>query len=143
MMDDLASRDALKALIAELKQVSSDSVPSILEKYRATGVLRAINNSIVGTSKLLHFFLPENIPIWDSVLGRSFGMIHRHQFHREDRFLIYVQAVHSAVRSAAISWKELDIVASQSSGPVSKVRKVEFALYAFARRRMALEGVPS
>ncbi|WP_182872317.1 hypothetical protein [Bradyrhizobium diazoefficiens] len=134
MMDELSSRDELKALIAELIGTKPDLVVGVLDRYQGTGALRSVNNSIVGTSKLLHFFLPEKVAIWDSVLGRSFGLINRDQFHREDRFITYVRAVHEVLRSADYPWERLDIATGLPADDVSRIRRVEFTLYAYARR---------
>jgi len=37
-----------------------------LDKKQIESIVRIVNNSVVGTSKLLHFIAPENYPIWDS-----------------------------------------------------------------------------
>lgn len=67
MMDKLNARDELKALALELRQAAPMNVANILHKYRRSGALRSVNNSTVGTSKLLHFFLPDKISIWDGI----------------------------------------------------------------------------
>jgi hypothetical protein len=59
MMDELRCLDKLKSLILDLGAASNDSIGSILGRYRDTGALRSVNNSVVGTSKLLHFFFPD------------------------------------------------------------------------------------
>jgi hypothetical protein len=87
---------------------------------------------------LLHFFLPEKIAIWDSVLGRSFGLVHQYQFHREDRFITYIAAVHEAADFMDTPWEKLDMAAGDSNCKVSNIRRIEFALYAFGRQRSRL-----
>ena len=42
----------------------------LLDKNEINIVKNCINNSLVGTSKLLHFIKPENYPIWDSRIFR-------------------------------------------------------------------------
>jgi hypothetical protein len=133
MLNELKLRDQLKYLINDLNRAAQDQVPSVLERHLETGALRAVNNSIVGTSKLLHFFFPHKVAIWDGVLGLSFGMKHRHQMHREDRFIAYVSAIHEAVETMETPWEALDMAAGGRAETVSKVRKIEFALYAFAQ----------
>ena len=135
MMNELRSRDKLKSLISELSSANKDQLGSILERHRDNGALRSVNNSIVGSSKLLHFFLPDKIAIWDSVLGRSFGLVHQYQFHREDHFITYTGAIHEAVEFMDIPLEKLDMAAGDSICQISNIRRVEFALYAFGRQR--------
>lgn len=134
MLGQVALRQELKSLMREIMQADRDCTPALLDAHQQTGVLKAVNNSIVGTSKLLHFFLPEKVPIWDSVLGNSFRLKHRHQFHREDRFVEYAQAVTEVAETQHIDWEKLNSVVATPKDTVSRVRAIEFALYAFARR---------
>jgi hypothetical protein len=140
MMGELKSRDKLKGLIFDLSGTNKDHLGSILEGHRDNGALRSVNNSIVGTSKLLHFFLPDKIAIWDSVLGRSFGLVHHYQFSREDRFITYIDAVHEAIKLIDIPLEKLDIAVGDSICEISNIRRVEFALHAFGRQRSSISG---
>lgn len=56
-----------------------DSIIPHVDAYRKTGnlnesditeIISVVNNSIVGTSKLLHFIRPDKTPIWDSRVYR-------------------------------------------------------------------------
>jgi hypothetical protein len=132
MMDKFVSRKELKGLIAELAQTEPDQIAGALERKIGSGAFRSVNNSIVGTSKLLHFFLPDKVAIWDSVLARSFGFVHHYQFSKEAVFIDYVRAIHVAARSMRTPWEKLDMARGKSDG-ASRVRRIEFALYAFAR----------
>jgi hypothetical protein len=134
MMNKLIAREELKKLIAELAWTGTNEVAAALQRNIPSGALRSVNNSIVGTSKLLHFFLPDKVAIWDSVLARSFGFVHHYQFAKEAVFVEYVRAVHAAAQSETMPWEKLDIAVG-ASVHVSRVRRIEFALYAFARRR--------
>jgi hypothetical protein len=53
------------------KQLFEDIKRGSIETIFLQTLKRAINNSIVGTSKLLHFMNPEEYPIWDSRVYRS------------------------------------------------------------------------
>jgi len=81
----------------------------------------------------LHFFLPEKIAIWDSVLARSFGLVHHYQFGREDRFIVYNDAIHEATKLIDVPWDKLDLATGNGVWNVSNIRRIEFALYAFSR----------
>lgn len=86
----------MKELIADLSSIAPDQTAAILKRHIGTGALRSVNNSTVGTSKLLHFFSPNKVPIWDSVLAKSFGLVHEYQWKREDRFLYLSETAEEA-----------------------------------------------
>lgn len=54
------------------------------------------NNSIVGTSKLLHFISPENYPIWDSNVCRYLN-IPAHKANNIDVYLQYIDACRNII----------------------------------------------
>ena len=55
-------------------------------------VLRSLNNSVVGTSKLLHFLMPDLFPIWDSRIAKLFGFNGRH--NSPTAYLSYFELLH-------------------------------------------------
>jgi hypothetical protein len=133
MMDTLSSRNELKELIVDLASTESNRIVTTMTQYIGTGALRSVNNSTVGTSKLLHFFLPRKVPIWDSVLAGSFGLVHHYQLAREQCFVEYVQAVHTAAQLEDMPWETMNF-ADGHGLKASRVRQIEFTLYAFARK---------
>lgn len=64
--DFFASAIKNTEILNELKKVDSISDLSIRHFEMIEEIMPFINNSLVGTSKLLHFINPEVFPIWDS-----------------------------------------------------------------------------
>ena len=66
---DIADLDSLIPAINSLREIETYEQLNTLEDYALehfTALSRIINNSVVGTSKVLHFFCPHTIPIIDS-----------------------------------------------------------------------------
>lgn len=86
--------------ICHLKSEDFDQVATILNKVKKNkqqlieeelNILRNVfNNSIVGTSKLLHFICPENYPIWDSNVC-SYLNIPAHKANNTSVYLQYIE----------------------------------------------------
>jgi hypothetical protein len=60
---------------------------------------RLLNNSLVGTSKLLHLRFPDQIPIWDSRIASSFGL----NFDNYRHFQSYVKNMQDLSRDKKLS----------------------------------------
>lgn len=90
-----------------------------------------LNNSVVGTSKLLHFLLPNLFPIWDSRISRLFGF--KNQAHNSPAaYFSYFDLLHSWLNSGnalspALSQKMQ--IGAPSNDPVSELRLVEYILF--------------
>ncbi|MBN8652680.1 MAG: hypothetical protein J0L67_14705 [Cytophagales bacterium] len=63
----------LKIYISRLESLKEDELSVLLEK-----LIPKINNSIVGTSKVLHFISPNNIPIIDSRVLKAWRKTFEH-----------------------------------------------------------------
>lgn len=66
---------------------------------RAAGYLNKmggppINNSWVGTSKVLHFINPDIFPIWDLRVARHFGLSYAATLQVTERYSAYLQYLH-------------------------------------------------
>ena len=96
--------------------------------------LRAINNSVVGTSKFLHFVAPEIFPIWDSRIARVFDLIDRSQINNPSNYMAYCDAVHQRLREP-VDWPSFP--ANNDAQIVSDVRKLEFCLFAYGKQLSA------
>ena len=83
-----------------------------------------VNNSWVGTSKLLHCLNPEIFPIWDSRIAAKLGYTARHRHERKDAYLAYMQWIETACQHPVAE----ELVA-HFGGTCSKVRAVEFTLF--------------
>lgn len=114
-----------KRLIAFV-QSCNDSSPSIEFLKRDKCVLKAINNSIVGTSKFLHFFASETFPIWDGNIARAFDASGK--IEDPETYIRYCEILNNYEEPAA--WPN---EISEFDPSVSKIRRLEFCLYAYGR----------
>jgi hypothetical protein len=53
----------------------------------------SINNSIVGTSKVLHFINPQLYPIWDSKIAAAFSINNYNMINDVKNYMSYVKAI--------------------------------------------------
>lgn len=141
MMKNISKREQLKSLIAQLRKSRANNAADVLSLHRGSGALRAVNNSTIGTSKLLHFFLPDRIAIWDSVLGRSFNLVHGYQIDSEDRFINYTRAIHEAAGAMDARWSSLKLANGDGSFRAGRIRQIEYTLYVYGSRHSAMRSV--
>lgn len=94
-----------------------------------------INNSIVGTSKLLHFISPDRYPIWDSrvyraITGEVYSLLSN--MKAVEAFIEYVANCRTIVidyRYTALHSRLLKVCAFEDK-PLSKIRTIELILFA-------------
>lgn len=92
--------------------------------------LKSINNSVVGTSKFLHFCCPDVFPIWDSNIANVFGLRSYHH-NRVQTYVDYVSAMREWCDDEyafPASYVEV-LVSNGVENSWTKIRKLEFALY--------------
>lgn len=65
----------------------------MLERWKAPPV----NSSWIGTSKALHFIRPDVFPIWDSRIGRLFGLSYNAAVNKKSNYLEYFSFMHDRV----------------------------------------------
>lgn len=87
-----------------------------------------LNNSWVGTSKLLHFAYPHFIPIWDSRVAQAFGIRQQNLINNKESFLSYIDYINMHCDSPFVSPVK-DWVGDRFS-PISGVRALELMYYA-------------
>jgi len=90
-------------------------------------LLTVLNNSVVGTSKFLHFATNGELPIWDSVVARNLGFRAGHT--KPDRYVVYAQAIDEVLSGNAFAILPNLTTFVESYGAVSRTRAVEFGLY--------------
>jgi len=96
-----------------------------------------INNSIVGTSKFLHFSFPDHFPIWDSRVEKAtrFDVKNptsplnksNHRTKKVDNYIAYCKAVYD-VRKDTNFLNDLDIKLGKTK-KFKPIRKIENALF--------------
>lgn len=90
--------------------------------------LKTLNNSVVGTSKFLHFVAPSIFPIWDSRIAAAFGILNEYQINNAEIYPKYCDAIHIYL-SRSIAWPS----SFATFDNVSNVRKLEFCLFQFGK----------
>lgn len=124
------------------------SVPTFLENLDAVAkhedsILCLLNNSTVGTSKLLHFAHPHLFPIWDSVVASIFG-VSEYYLREAEVYASYTRAMHLWLDSNVNRLTELDEKLSwfqHGETPLTPLRLVENALFIAAKLRDPRRGV--
>ncbi|MBR1236628.1 DUF6308 family protein [Bradyrhizobium sp. AUGA SZCCT0182] len=124
----------LSKFVVNLRDVSVVDARVIVSRvpvHELASLLFSVNKSVVGTSKLLHFLLPNLFPIWDSRIARLFGF--RHASHNTaPAYLSYFELLHR--------WLDtddsipLELYAKMQMGapehdPLSRLRIIEYALF--------------
>lgn len=131
-LPEKAQAERLGKLIGDLS--GSLDVVSLLNDNKAD--LQAINGSVVGVSKFLHFCVPDKIPIWDSRIGKIFGCKWDYQVNNIDNFLGYVRVIgeyekgeQSNLTNKPKPWdKALEALGIEIQG-ISTLRKIELCLF--------------
>ncbi len=105
----------------------ADAIDAV--RYEATNndgqALQALNNSVVGTSKLLHFVRPDLFPIWNSRIARLFGFLNgRH--NTPAAYLGYFELLHVWCSSADTFPEALQQILAN---PISRIRLTEYCLF--------------
>jgi hypothetical protein len=125
--------------IFEFKSDKFDEVVEILNKVKGgvspcineLNILKSMtNNSLVGSSKLLHFIKPSLIPIWDSrvykyLLGKNHS---QNSISNPDHFMDYIKFCNTVVEED--NFRDLKYYIEMQVGyEMSPVRIVEIVMY--------------
>ncbi|MGA9796267.1 MAG: hypothetical protein WBQ17_12115 [Rhizomicrobium sp.] len=120
--------DEHKAVLSDLRSSENwDGADEILVNHQ--NVLKFVNNSVVGTSKFLHFSNPNVFPIWDSRIARCVGLRHQYQLNDVGNYLSYGRAMSEALRAGF----QIPQRFSGFMGDVSPVRKLEMLLFLYSK----------
>lgn len=106
---------------------NSDATFDEVMKALAETQVPLLNNSWVGTSKLLHFAFPEYIPIWDSRVARSLGIYSYTSINNKESFLDYIDLIYQNRETTAI--RPLKLWLGKNYTTITDVRALE--LYFF------------
>ena len=142
LADTLRSRDLYPLALAVygwmptiLRSFEPQCIPSGIHnvahasEWLAQSPQAAVNNSWVGTSKLLHCLHPAIFPIWDRRVAEVLRLPTYHAaVDCAQRYASYVEAVHAACRTP--SGDAVKVLVSGVCGySVTHVRAVEFCLF--------------
>jgi hypothetical protein len=92
-----------------------------------------INNSIIGTSKVLHLLAPEKYAIWDKHVATAWFR-HKHSYsyyNSSEKYLAYIDTLKKWLTEKQISSQQFSSVRelSQHLGKVSQLRLLELVLF--------------
>lgn len=112
---------------ADKKYISNSDLYPNLALLKST-----INNSIVGSSKLLHFINPDVFPIWDSRIAKEVAGIK--QANNIKHFLNYLTATHEVLEENNSNFFKLyhhisNLLNKNFSYKISPIRTIELILY--------------
>lgn len=134
MLNSISNFEQLSDFILEIKGCSFERLAPILQRKLqedSGSVFRSLNNSVIGTSKLLHFFEPGLFPIWDSRIAGLFGF--KYQKHNcPEAYVTYIKLLQEwQVTGGAIPRIISEVMSAgvPENDPLSKIRLAEFALF--------------
>jgi hypothetical protein len=137
--------------IPVLNTAAIGDLPTTLNKLKAHGeplhlsalehVQTFMNNSMVGSSKLLHFVRPDVYPIWDSRISASIGgQTHAAYMGNPRNYQAYMEALSTIIRDQNQSLTTLksavvDLLDKQGvdANAWTDMRILEFVLFASAK----------
>lgn len=111
-----------------------------LDESNLVTLTKAVNNSLVGVSKLLHFIAPEKYPIWDS---RVYFSLFRKQYYSKGNtnrlYLRYTQNCREIAEDPKydnLHQKIMAYINSPHKEKITKIRTIELLLYLHGQERM-------
>jgi hypothetical protein len=136
--------DLLSKFILQIQPLSlAEGIKVVREEATDNGgqALQALNNSVVGTSKLLHFVRPDLFPIWDSRIAKLFGFANgRH--NTPGAYLGYFELLHAWCSSGHTFPDTLHNILTHDSpegDPISQIRLTEYCLFLASVERHGIE----
>ena len=110
-----------------LNKIKSGLNPSIDD----IGILKKLfNNSLVGTSKLLHFISPNNLPIWDSNVYRYLTNMQPYKNRLDDiqSYLTYIEFCKEIISEPTFKYLKSRIE-KKLKYKLSSMRVIEIVMY--------------
>ncbi len=122
-----------------LKAVNNARKEGQITEQEIDDIKSVVNNSVIGTSKLLHFISPEVFPIWDSKVCRYvFGEIPYNQMNSSNKYLEYLGLIKKIIEEESFleihkdvcDWTECQVKKVRTTGyQVTKMRAAEFIMF--------------
>lgn len=108
-------------------QTENDKLLSIDELFK---LKKLFNNSLVGTSKLLHFINPKQYAIWDSKVFKNLynEVAHKYKLEKPEAYLAYLKFIKSLTLEE--NFDEFHTIMKERCNPeITKFRAIELALF--------------
>jgi hypothetical protein len=103
---------------------------TILDANELNFLKSLFNNSLVGTSKLLHFICPQLYPIWDSrvYFYLTDNKAYAHSIGNCDTYLQYLNLCHDVVKNK--NYNEIhNLIVKKIGYPISNMRSIELIMF--------------
>lgn len=110
---------------------------NLLEEHDLFFLKGAVNNSIVGGSKLLHFIRPDTYPIWDSIIAAYFSpevKLYNNSINNVGIYRSYIQFVHDVIADSRFK-PCFETVSQCFSYTITFVRALEYILFSTKRNQ--------
>jgi len=114
-----------KAICNEALSLDARNINSVIDFVEDKLFKELVNNSWIGLSKVLHFINPNVFPIWDSNVALCFSV----KPDNKENYIRYIEFVHDNIDITIPNIDKLTLMSD-----VSKVRKIEFALFIEGRK---------
>jgi hypothetical protein len=116
--------------ISDIKLISRKSDAEIFLNQNMEEI-GPLNNSWIGTSKLLHVLNPEFFPIWDIRVAKKFGFDHHYQIKNRKIYLEYFNFIHKKLEEDLENiYKVRDFIKNKYGYVPTRVRSLELLLFA-------------
>jgi len=120
-------------LVAFSNLVQAGAPPEEVEN--SPSILKTFNNSVVGTSKVLHFMFPNTYPIWDSniAIAFGFGANNHHAFNNPSNYIQFKNMLNAYLVNNA-HFQAPQLVNEHFEGvEVTQLRKLEICLFLYGK----------
>lgn len=124
----------IKGPLQNLRNLAVAARAGKVTEYHLGLATKTLNNSLVGTSKLLHFLAPETYPIWDSRVYRALYQEkpHRYRVESTKTYMEYLQWI--TTLESALGFREAKIYIEAEAGyKVTNKRAAELILFALGK----------
>lgn len=131
---DLDAVRRIRPVLDRLRREGVDAVADYLANSSPQGrrhLLTFVNNSVVGTSKFLHFLNPNGFAIWDSKIASLFGIQSLSGINSTRNYSNYISAIANRLKDP-IDWSPAYLEFIDQPMMVGPVRRLECALFLHA-----------
>jgi len=117
--------------VKEIKSISAEK-EKLLSKEELETLKSTINNSIIGTSKLLHFIRPDYYAIWDSrICTYLYGS--KSKVGKIDTFLEYIEFIKKLIKHPNFDGFYSDYKEKFDDPTVDRIRAIENTIFHLSR----------
>lgn len=98
-------------------------------------ILKTFNNSVVGTSKVLHFMFPNTYPIWDSniAIALGFGVNNQNAFNNSGNYIQFMNTLNNYLLQNP-HFQAPQLINEHFAGvEVTQLRKLEICLFLYGK----------